>query len=92
MQKAYNELLTARLETVLDSGAALILWNELYRWYEMRKIAVGTWRDLNERWQEMKTVRGAASGKLMCVEGPGGLWVFSDNTLNSVESFANKEG
>jgi hypothetical protein len=91
MQKAYDDLLTSRLETVLDAGAALILWNELYRWYEMRKIAVGTWRDLNERWKEMKTYRGADPGKLMCVDGPGGLWLFSDSTLRSIESLANKE-
>jgi hypothetical protein len=91
MQKAYNDLLSSRLETALDAGAALILWNELYRWYEMKKIAVGTWRDLDQRWEEMVTHRGTKPGKLMCVDGPGGLWLFSDNTLRSVKEIANKE-
>ena len=85
MEKRYDELLTSRLEKVLDEGAAFIFWNELYRWYDIEKIAARTYRDMKSRWEEITDVRRGekdrSSGTLHQVSTLSGIWIFSDKTL-----------
>ena len=50
MEKRHNDTLTDRFEHILNAGCVHILWSELYRWYEVKKIAAGTYRDLTQRW------------------------------------------
>ena len=70
--------LTDRLERILDAGCVHILWNELYRWYEVKKIAAGTYRDLTQRWQE---VSEGKYGHLQMVEAGGGIYLFASKAL-----------
>jgi hypothetical protein len=53
MERRHEEALLARLEAAFLDGYSFISWNELYSWYDVLKIAAGTWRDLQERWQEV---------------------------------------
>jgi hypothetical protein len=53
MERHHSDILTSRLETVMDEGCAHVLFSELYRWYGRQKLAARTWRDLEERWQEI---------------------------------------
>lgn len=73
MQKRYDELLTARLEDAVHNGCAHITWNELYLWYDVKKIAARTWRDLDER---MKDLSGNTSSRPRKIEGRGGVFIF----------------
>ena len=92
MQKRYDDLLNTRLESVLDAGTVLILWTELYRWYETKKIAVNVYRDLNARWADIKDAKGeTALGNLKGIEGSGGIWLFSDKNSFSVKERATKD-
>ncbi|MEQ8744112.1 hypothetical protein [Parasphingorhabdus sp.] len=78
MQKRHDNLLTARLEHVVDAGVAHILWNELYTWYDVKKIAAGTYRDLNQRWDE---ITDGDEGRLMKIEGAGGIFLAAENEV-----------
>ena len=74
MQKRYDETLTTRLEDAVHNGCAHITWPELYLWYGVRKIAAGTYRDLNER---MKEACGDKSAKPRMIDGRGGIFVYA---------------
>jgi hypothetical protein len=65
----------------LDAGCAHILWNELYRWYDVRKIAAGTYRDITERWQE---ISGGKGGDLRRVRGEDGIHLFAEESIESL--------
>lgn len=78
MQKRHSDALNNRLEHVIDAGCAHILWNELYRWYDVRKIAAGTYRDISERWQEISEGR---HGLLQIVDGAGGCYLFAEDAI-----------
>jgi len=81
MLKRHAETLRNRLERVLDAGCAHILWSELYRWYEVKKIAAGTYRDISERWQE---VSESEQGDLKTVEGQGGIYLFAEKAIKTL--------
>lgn len=81
MQKRYDNLLTTRLEEVKHAGMAHILWNELYTWYEVQKIAAGTRRDLSSRWDDLTD---GEEGSLMQVEGRAGLFLFAKDEMGPV--------
>ena len=92
MQKQHNDQLNARLESALDAGVALILWSELYRWYETKKIAVNVYRDLNERWLDLKSCNDSKDpnpGELKYIEGSGGIWVFSGKGVRSIKDMTS---
>lgn len=72
MQKRYDELLTTRLEDAIHNGCAHITWQEIYLWYEVKKIAAGTYRDLNQRLKEISA--GAAKPRM--IEARGGIFVY----------------
>ena len=78
MQKRHDDLLTARLESVIDAGVAHILWNELYRWYDVKKIAARTLRDLEQRWSDLTNDQ---FGPLMKVEGMSGVFLMAENSI-----------
>lgn len=88
MQKLHDDLLTARLESVLDAGVAHILWNELYRWYDTKKIAARTLRDLNQRWFDLT---GGECGSLMKVEGMSGIFLMAEHSINVVYNDGDDE-
>ena len=81
MLKRHAETLRNRLERALDAGCVHILWNELYRWYEVKKIAAGTYRDISERWQE---VSESEHGDLKRVEGQDGIYLFAEKAIKTL--------
>lgn len=81
MLKRHAETLRNRLERVLDAGCVHILWNELYRWYEVKKIAAGTYRDISERWQE---VSEGEQGDLKRVRGQDGIYLFAEKAIETL--------
>jgi hypothetical protein len=81
MQRRHLDTLTNRLEHILNAGCAHILWSELYRWYEVQKIAARTYRDIAERWQE---VSDGKNGHLKMVEGEGGIHLFAEAGIKSL--------
>lgn len=81
MQKNHDNLLTARLEQAQHAGVAHVLWNELYTWYDVQKIAARTYRDLSNRWDELTD---GDDGKLMKVEGAGGIFLFAQGEVSPV--------
>lgn len=83
MQKRHDEILTSRLEEVLNAGVAHILWDELYRWYEAKKLAINTYRDLLSRWQELTDGK---MGDLKYVEGRGGIFLLAETNIDSITS------
>lgn len=83
MERRYDELLTSRLEEVADVGYAFLPWGQLYRWYGVKKIAAGTYRDIERRWQEVSL---GQEGKLMSVEVNNGLLVFSEKDAKPLKT------
>jgi hypothetical protein len=73
MEKRYDDLLSSRLEEILDKGITYFTWNEIYRWYGVQKIAAGTYRDIKSRWQEIS--RGKL-GELMEINLPNACGVY----------------
>ena len=77
MHKRNDDLLTSRLEDAADEGMSFILWSELYRWYETKKIAAGTRRDLAQRWDELTN---GQHGDLQQIESRGGIYIFGSKS------------
>ncbi len=84
MDKRYDDILTAKLERILTDGCVYISWNELYLWYDVLKLAAGTYRDLARRWDELSSekIEGAKSllGSLVFIQSPmkpsSGIYLF----------------
>lgn len=81
MEKRHDELLNTRLEVVMTAGVAHVLWDELYLWYGVQKIAARTIRDLIERWEEIS--RGE-HGRLMQIPGSGGIFLAAEKNITPV--------
>lgn len=91
MERRHDEELTSRLEEIVTTGCTYISWNELYVWYDVKKIAARTYRDLSERWDQLteglKTDRPL--GKLSFIQSPmgrvtPGLFLFGSEMPNLV--------
>lgn len=82
MDKRHQDSLTNRLEDACLNGCSHFSWDELYRWYDVQKIAARTYRDLEARWQDL--TEGEA-GRLMKVEGRGGIFVFGEKNAEKVD-------
>lgn len=82
MDRRHQDNLTNRLEDAHLLGCAHIAWNELYLWYGVQKIAARTYRDLEERWQALTD---GEAGKLMKIEGRGGMFVFGEDKALAVD-------
>jgi len=78
MERRHSDTLTSRLEQVLDGGWVYILWNELRRWYEVKKVAAGTYRDISERWQELSEGK---KGPLQTVQVNDGFYLFAKGAV-----------
>jgi len=78
MERRYSDILTSRLEHIVDGGCVHILWNEIYRWYEVGKIAARTYRDIAERWQE---VSEGKYGGLKIVKEASGIYFFAEKNI-----------
>jgi len=82
MDKRHQDSLTNRLEDAFLNGCSHITWTELYQWYDVQKIAARTYRDLETRWQD---ITDDGVGRLMKVEGRGGIFVFGENSSARVD-------
>jgi hypothetical protein len=82
MEKRHQDLLTTRLEESYLNGCSHITWTELYCWYGVQKIAARTYRDLETRWQDLT---GGRVGRLMKIEGKGGVHVFGESMAQPVD-------
>jgi len=80
MDRRHDDLLTARLEMILDDGMTFLAWREIYRWYDVQKIAAGTYRDIKSRWQEIS--RGKF-GLLKQIDLPnaGGIFLIAERHI-----------
>jgi hypothetical protein len=87
MQKRYDETLTTRLEDAVHNGCSHITWSELYLWYGVRKIAAGTYRDLDQR---MKEIGGGGSVKPRMVQGRGGIFIYDAAKSKRIDPDAEK--
>lgn len=83
MERRHQDQLLNRLESGCFNGCAHITWEELYNWYKIQKIAAKTYRDLEERWQEISE---GNKGVLMMVEGSGGIYIFAEESIKKVDS------
>jgi hypothetical protein len=79
MERRHEEILLERLERAYLDGYSFISWNELYAWYDVGKIAARTWRDLQERWQE---VCGGEKNELNYLNRGDGLHLFPAETYS----------
>ncbi len=79
MERRYDEILTTRLEDAVLNGCTHITWTELYRWYGVEKIAARTYRDLHQRFIELKS-----TAKPEMIEGRGGIYLFDSNRSRPV--------
>jgi hypothetical protein len=86
MQKRYDETLTTRLEEAVHNGCAHVTWSELYLWYGVRKIAAGTYRDLDQRMKEV----GGGAVKPRMVEGRGGIFIYDAAKSKRIDPDAEK--
>lgn len=78
MEKRHDDLLSARLESVMTAGVSHVLWTELYLWYGVQKIAARTLRDIIARWDELS--RGE-HGRLMQIQGSGGIFLTAEKYI-----------
>lgn len=81
MEKRHDDILNARLEAVMTAGVAHVLWDELYLWYGVQKIAARTIRDLIERWEE---ISHGEYGRLMQIPGAGGIFLAAEKNIEPV--------
>lgn len=81
MEKRHDDVLNARLESVMTAGVAHVLWSELYLWYGVQKIAARTIRDLIERWEEISQ---GEHGRLMQIPGSGGVFLVAEKNIQPV--------
>lgn len=76
MEKRYDDRLMACLETVMDRGYCQLYWTELQRWYGKQKIAARTFRDIQQRWADLK---GDENARLTCIRHYKHSWVLLDS-------------
>jgi hypothetical protein len=88
MQRHHEDMLTARLERVMDEGCVHVLRNELYRWYGRSKLAARTYRDLEERWQE---ISDGNEGPLQRIKGAGGFFLLAGERMAPISEEAGEE-
>jgi hypothetical protein len=82
MESRHDDTLTDRLEHILHAGCVQILWNELYHWYNVKKIAAGTWDDLAKRWQKVSGGKSA----LKRVESAEGIYLFDESKIQDLNA------
>lgn len=83
MEKRHDDMLTTRLETVLNAGVAHILWKEIYMWYDVQKIAARTLRNLADRWEDLTE---GEHGKLMQVTGSSGVFLMAEKSIEPIHA------
>ena len=82
MDKRHQDALTNRLEDAWLNGVSHLTWEELYLWYDVKKIAARTYRDLQTRWWDLTEGKG---GYLTQIEGRGGIFVFGSDRATKVD-------
>ncbi|MBQ0961517.1 hypothetical protein KAK06_21440 [Ideonella sp. 4Y11] len=82
MERRHQDNLLNRLEEAWLNGVSHISWDELYHWYGVDKIAARTYRDLEDRWTALTDDK---AGRLMKVEGRGGMFVFGESSAAKVD-------
>lgn len=82
MEKRHQDQLTTRLEDAFLNGMSHITWEELYHWYQVEKIAAGTRRDIETRWQDLTENE---LGRLKQIDGRGGIYIFGEKSIENVD-------
>lgn len=62
MDRRHSDMLNSRLEEILTKRCTYISWNELYLWYGAQKLAAMSYRDLEERLQEISAGKTMQDG------------------------------
>jgi hypothetical protein len=87
MERLHDDLLTVRLETVLDEGCAHVSRRELRRWYG-KKLAARTFRDIEQRWQE---VSEGTEGPLYRIQGAAGYYLLAGDRMGLISDEVGEE-
>ncbi len=80
MDRRHDDLLTTRLEAIIDKGVTHITWNELYRWYGVQKIAANTYRDIKSRWHDISEGKLGVL-KVVNLQYSGGIYLIADKHI-----------
>jgi hypothetical protein len=86
MQRRYEEVLTTRIEDAVHNGCSHVTWNELYLWYDVKKIAAGTYRDLDRRMKEI----GGDAVRAKMIHGRGGIFIYDSAKGKRIDPDAKK--
>ena len=74
MLPRHANVLLAHLEETADVGCSVVRRNLLLHWYGQRRLTVGIWRDVQERWLEVLEQAARIDNKaapLFAAEGDG---------------------
>ena len=88
VDKRYNDLISGLLERVMDDGCAHVIQKQLRRWYGRQRLTSTTWRDLEERWQE---ITDGEAGQLHRVWGSGGYFFLRGDKIKLIADEADEE-
>lgn len=58
-----------------------ITYSELCHWYGVQKLMAGTWRDLQNRWEDLTD---GEKGPLMKINGNDRIYIFGKDTAQVV--------
>jgi hypothetical protein len=90
MDRGHERTLKARLEEAATQGCAHIASAELHQWYQVKKLAAATWRDLADRWEEAVDAAKLYQpsfedpGELMSINGKAGIFIFGEKRVERV--------
>ena len=76
MLRRHTEQLWARLDQLYANGTTFVSYNELYHWYNIKRLAKAPWRDINSRWQELLEEKEEEYVDPLIAELPGGISFF----------------
>ncbi len=76
MLQRHEQQLWVRLDELYANGTTFISYNELYHWYDIRRIAKKPWRDIKLRWGELLEEKQEKYADPQVAEVPGGVSFF----------------
>jgi len=88
MERHHEGVLTSRLEMVMDEGCSHVLRSELKRWFGKKKLAARTYRELEERWQEISE---GEAGPLYRIRGAGGYFLLAGDRMALISEEVGEE-
>jgi len=88
MIRRHVEQLWARLDELYANGTTFISYNELYHWYNIKRIAKDPWRDIKARWEELLEEKGETYADPQIAEVPGGISFFFSHKPGTLSKLA----